>query len=313
MMIKANLIIAGFLLIFCQHFLLPISTNLQYVFFLIGIVFLGVPHGAADLLIATQNAKANKKAFSKIRFFINYLFRLILFAAVLWLFPLIGNLMFILFAAYHFGETDLYQFKINSFTGKLFVISYGLVILSVILLPHFDDIKPIFLLFDAGIKYASVVYFIDANKYLIMSAFGLVFFINTFIYFITNKTNKEEQGNFLVHFIFILVILYNLPMVLGFTFYFVVWHSFLSLNNIVIYLRKDGLISGGTIIKQIFFYSILAMAGVLIFGFTGFMFINMNAFMGYIFLGLAVLTAPHMQVMNNMYNNIRSYKNYNSN
>lgn len=307
-MIKPKLIIAGFLLVFCQYFLLPISIHFQYVFFLTGIVILGVPHGAADLLIATQNAKENKKTFSKFRFFVNYLFRLVLFAIVLWLFPLMGNLIFIFFAAYHFGETDLYRFNTTSFTGKLFVLSYGLVVLGVILLHHFDEIKPIFLLFDAGIKYAGFINFIGTYRYSLMTVLGLFFFINTFIYFFNNNTDKEVQDHFLVHFILILIILYNLPMVLGFTFYFVVWHSFLSLNNIVAYLRKDGLCSAVTIIKQISLYSILAMVGTMLFGFTGFMFINMNALMGYVFLGLAVLTAPHMQVMNDMYNNIRNYK-----
>lgn len=307
-MIKPKLIIAGFVLVFCQHFLLPISIHLQYIFFLTGIILLGVPHGAADLLIATQNAKENKKIFTRFRFFINYIFRLVLFAVVLWQFPLMGNIFFILFAAYHFGETDLYRFDITSITGKLFVLSYGLVILGIILLHHFDDIIPIFLLFDAGIKYTGIIHFIGTNRYLIMSALGLFFFINTIVYYLTNNIYKEVPGYFLVYFILILVILYYLPMLLGFTFYFVVWHSFLSLKNIVVYLRKDGFYSAGTIIKQILLYSILAMAGTVLFGFAGFMFINMNALMGYVFLGLAVLTAPHMQVMNIMYNNIRSKK-----
>jgi hypothetical protein len=35
------------------------------------------------------------------------------------------------------------------------------------------------------------------------------------------------------------------------------------------------------------------------------MFINNNAIMAYSFLGLAVLTAPHMQVMHDMYHKIR--------
>lgn len=306
MMLKPALILTGFLLVFLQHFILPVSIHFQYYFFLIGIVLLGVPHGAADLLIATQNAKADKKVFSKLFFFINYLCRLVLFAIILWFFPFMGNLCFILFAAYHFGETDLYRFNINSFIGQLFVISYGLVILGVILLFHFNEITPILQLFDAGIKYRGAIHFIETNRYLIMSGLALFFFINTFLYCLNNKTNKDIQTHFWIHFLLILIILYNLPMVLGFTFYFIVWHSFLSLNNIVVYLRRDGLFSVGTIMKQILLYSFLAMGGIVLFGFTGFMFININAFIGYVFLGLAVLTAPHMQVMNNMYKNIRS-------
>lgn len=305
-MIKLVLIIAGFLLVIFQHYILPIPLQLQYIFFLTGIILLGVPHGAADLLIATQNAADNNKAFSKLRFFTNYLIRLFLFAAILWFFPLQGNLLFIVFAAYHFGETDLHKFNTNSILGKLFITSYGMVILSVILLNHFEEIRPLFLQFSAGIKYAPVIDFIGVHKKELMLLCGLFFLINSVIYFSTHSFNKLHRKQFLVHFSLILIILYNLPMTMGFTFYFVIWHSFLSLKNIVNYLRRDNVFSAPIIIKQIVIYSVLALAGIAIFGLTGFMFINLNSIIGYIFLSLAVLTAPHMQIMHDMYSSLRS-------
>ena len=94
-------------------------------------------------------------------------------------------------------------------------------------------------------------------------------------------------------------------MLLGFTFYFVLWHSLLSLKNIVFYLREKNKVSYQSITKQIILYSFLAIVGIGLFGLTGFMFINKNAVAGYIFLGLAVLTAPHMGIMYEMYGVIR--------
>jgi hypothetical protein len=43
------------------------------------------------------------------------------------------------------------------------------------------------------------------------------------------------------------------------------------------------------------------------FGLTGFMFTSTNAMVVYVFLALAVLTAPHMHIMHNMYVDIRNY------
>jgi hypothetical protein len=94
-------------------------------------------------------------------------------------------------------------------------------------------------------------------------------------------------------------------MLLGFTFYFVLWHSLLSLNNIILYLRKKNTVSSQTIVKQIVLFSLLAIAGIGLFGLTGFMFINRDVVAGYIFLGLAVLTAPHVGIMYDMYDTIR--------
>ena len=51
------------------------------------------------------------------------------------------------------------------------------------------------------------------------------------------------------------------------------------------------------------------MAGIVLVGLAGFMFINSDAIILYVFLGLAVLTAPHMQIMHDMYRNMRSQSN----
>lgn len=309
-MIKIILLFLGLVLLFVQQYIVAIETNTQFFIFIIGIILLGVPHGAADLLVAVRNADESEKIFSSKNFFITYLGRLLLFAFTLYFFPVAGNLLFIFFAAYHFGETDLHQFKTNTLLGKLFVISYGLLILSVILLHHFDDVKPIYEMFESGKQNNLLIEWISQNRYYLISINGILFFTTTFIYFLKNKHHdNSDTGQFLIRFAFILFILFNLPMLLGFTFYFVVWHSILSLNNIVKYLRKKNTYSYVTILKQIILYSVLALAGIGLFGLTGFMFINLNAITGYIFLGLAVLTAPHMEIMFNMYNALRQKRN----
>ena len=119
------------------------------------------------------------------------------------------------------------------------------------------------------------------------------------------NSSVKDQGEFLIRLAIILLIIFNLPLLLGFTFYFVVWHSVLSLNNIITYLQKNNFNSGKAVARQIVFYSLVAIAGIFLFGTAGFMFISANAMTGYLFLGLAVLTAPHMQIMHEMYNSLR--------
>ena len=309
MTMRNLLLLLGFILIVFQQFVNSINTEAQFIIFLSGIILIGVPHGAADLLVASRHADSNKKEFSNLRFFAVYLGRLCLFAAIIWFFPLIGSFLFILFSAYHFGETDLNQFKTDTFTGKLFVITYGLVILSVLLLHHFDEVKPFIHLFYSGNENKFLMAWIELNRFKTISASVILFFATSFVYFLKNKnTTVNEKGYFLIHFAFLLLILYSLPLLVGFTFYFVVWHSVLSLNSIIIYLLEDKQISQFIIVKQILIYSTLAISGIGIFGFTGFMFVNNIAFMGYVILGLAVLTAPHMQIMYDMYNNLRKNK-----
>lgn len=305
------LLFVGFTMLFVHQYIQQISVEGQFLAFAVGILFLGIPHGAADLLVANQNANSEKKRFSMLFFFVNYLGRLVGFGAILWFFPLFGNILFIFLAAYHFGETDLHRFKTDTLLGKFLVTSYGLVILSLILIPNFNEVRPILLLFKAGSDNLAFINWLDSHRIgLIFSAFFL-FLVSAIVYLLKNKELIFSKNRyFSIQFILILVILYNLPMMLGFTFYFVIWHSTLSLKNITSYLRNNSSFNtANRVIRQIVFYSLLAIGGILIFGFTGFMFINNNAIMAYSFLGLAVLTAPHMQVMHDMYHKIRLNQN----
>ncbi len=305
-MIKITLILLGLIILFAQHYLVAMSLEVQFFIFMIGILLLGVPHGAADVLVAQRNADFSEKRFSKRRFFIVYLSRLLLFALILFLFPFAGMILFILFAAYHFGETDLSQFKTDTFLGKLFVASYGLLILNVIILHHFEDVIPILNLFESTKENQPIIEWLGQHRYFLLSANAALFFLATFIYFIkNNQFDTNDKGEFLVRLALIMTILFNLPLLLGFTFYFVVWHSVISLNSIIRYLRKKHTVTYQTIAKQMLMFSLLANLGILLLGFTSSMFINENTMAGYVFLGLAVLTAPHMEVMYNMYTSIR--------
>jgi beta-carotene 15,15'-dioxygenase len=287
------------------HKLAPLSTQNQFIIFLIGIVLLGIPHGAADMLIETENKRTT--GFKITTFLISYLARLLFFAAILYYFPLIGNFLFILFAAYHFGETDLHQFKTENLSGKIFVSTYGLAIISIILLFHFEEVKPILFIFKSGIEYSKIISFIGLNNIKIISIVCTLFFIATFFYFSKNKhDNNIDTESFLIRFGYMCVLLFFMPLFLGFTFYFIIWHSSLSLSNIVYYLKLSKNTNTSTIVKQIFFYSSLAIIGIGISGCSAFYYFNNSAMSGYIFLGLAVLTAPHMGVMHTMYKNLRS-------
>lgn len=307
-MLRLLLLVVGILLLITQNFIQPFSANWQFILFLAGVFFLGIPHGAADLLVAIQSAETGKKSFSKFKFFATYLSRLIIFGLLLYFFPVFGVLLFLLFSAYHFGETDLHIFNTNSVTGKILVCSYGLVILSVILLNNMEELQ--LLIKSAGLnekKYPLIDWSAE-NHNLILSASLLVFFVSIFLYFLKNKNSTETSDRFLLQFAFLVFILFNMPLLLGFTFYFVIWHSVLSLQNIILYLQIGIKHSLTQIVKQIIFYSALAISGIIIIGGVGFMFISNQAIMIYVFLGLAVLTAPHMPVMHDMYNKMRGVK-----
>jgi beta-carotene 15,15'-dioxygenase len=305
-MLRLLLLITGVLILIAHWVIAPISASGQFIFFLTGIFFLGIPHGAADLLVAIQSAKTGKQVFSKFNFFKTYLSRLIIFGLLLYFLPVFGIVLFLLFAAYHFGETDLYFFNTSPLRGKVLVSSYGLVILSVILLNNTEELQVIIQLSGLKIERFPVIGWLANHHNIILSASLLFFFISIFFYFLKAKGVSQISEHFLVQFSVLVFLLFNMPLLLGFTFYFIVWHSVLSLKNIIFYLKAGVKYSYISIIKQISFYSALAFVGIIFVGAFGFMFISNQSIIIYVFMGLAVLTAPHMQIMHDMYNNIRS-------
>jgi Brp/Blh family beta-carotene 15,15'-monooxygenase len=308
-MLKYLLIGFGLMLAFVQNKYYPdLSYQHQLYFFFAGVLLLGVPHGAADLLVAAAGNQQNNKPFSSVRFLFIYILRLGLFGLLLWFFPVLGNILFVFFAAYHFGETDLYHFKTDQLSGKLFVITYGLLILGIILLHHFEELIPMFNLFPSGIAADDFIQSILTYRYFILTFIFVSFIIAAIIYFSKHENESYHSETFIIHLGLLVCILYLLPMILSFTFYFIIWHSFLSLKNIVGFLKQNNAYSLTKTIRQIVFYSLLAIVGILLAGTGGFMFINKELMVVYVFLGLAVLTAPHLQVMHEMYIQLRRLK-----
>jgi beta-carotene 15,15'-dioxygenase len=306
-MLKYALVFIGFILLVIQYYIVPVSDQAQVYLFIGGIILLGIPHGAADVLVGTDGNVSPHKSLSAPYFLAKYAGRLFIFWLIIYWFPLTGIFLFVIFSAYHFGETDLHQFDTKTLSGKLFVFSYGLVILCVIIMQHFTEVMPLLDIVTNKTTMPGLSKAIQPYKLLLLSISGLFFFFTAFIHLYHHSVNIRFEG-ILVRFCFIIVILYYLPLMLGFTFYFIVWHSVLSMQMIFTYLQSEKSFAKAHIALQMIKYSLLAFAALSFVGYAGYQFSNRSAFIVYIFLGLAVLTAPHMQVMYNMYNKIRSKK-----
>ena len=305
-MIRYYLLAAGMCMLLLQLFLNPFGPDLQLTLFISGVLILGVPHGAADLLVAMHNAESKGESFSTGRFFAGYMGRLILFAAILWQFPALGILIFIIFSAYHFGETDLSLFDTTTWTGKYFVVAYGMVILGVMLLTHADEVRPFIALAGVSPYADSVMTWLETHRGLVIQLLVVQLLVSaSMFFFLQREERKKLDFRTLMFYVAILLILAKLPLIMGFTFYFVGWHSVLSIRKITSYLCQVNGVPIRQVIRQIAFYSLLAVAGILIAGSAGYMFSDHTSLMWYSIMGLAVLTAPHMEVMHEMYNRLR--------
>ncbi len=104
---------------------------IQIAMFTVGLFLVGIPHGAVDHLLETENLNSRIKP----KFVISYL-GLAFLNLILWVFFPIGALLFFIgYSAWHFGQTDLREWQpknINALKNG----AWGILILSIILLGH---------------------------------------------------------------------------------------------------------------------------------------------------------------------------------
>ncbi len=279
---------------------------LQLFIFFGGIAVLGVPHGAADVLVAARRAQDNGMRFSAIGFILAYLARMLAFALILFHFPILGATLFVLFSAYHFGETDLAGLRTDRFLGQCVALSYGLVILGIVLLGHADEVRPVLDMLHPTANQRVWIDRVLNARLLLLGSVLVFFFASAFSYFLVHPVRGSEGGDLIARLAVLTLLLHFMPLLLGFTFYFVIWHSLLSLLDILRFLQRGGINSLRSILQRMAVYSAAALAGIVMLALCGSFFASAQALVVAVILGLAVLTAPHLGVMHAMYGQLRS-------
>lgn len=300
-MIKLALIALGIFLAIGLPFINPVTIPFQGFLLFAGILLLGIPHGAADQLVSQQTAYNRGCEFSESQFFRGYIGRLLLFACLFYLFPLTANLLFLVLSAYHFGETDLNDYKSDTVFGKILAFADGILIISVILISHLDVLQPIYLFAHVDEqKFFSTEWF-KINQMVLIASISLTFCILLITHHIYSGARRRLGIFYIMQLLAILFVVTQLPLLLAFLFYFVAWHSFLSIANIVTYLKKDGMFSSGSIIRQLVKNTLIVYAGISCIAILSYMIFKDKNPGGYLFIALALLTAPHLPIMHQMY------------
>lgn len=287
-----------------HHFLFPIPDHIQWIFFSVIIIVTGIPHGALDHEVAKQSSNLNNQVFSAKKFHTKYLSSMLLYGIVWYVFPTVSFYLFLLISAFHFGETDL---PIDSpkvpLLGVLLQVSYGLLILFIILFVHIDTVLPIIQkinIFSQGlINYLQGEYI---ALLAISASFG--FFILTLIAsYIIHKKNIADLKHLFTLVIFVFISALILPLPLCFIIYFGLWHSITSLENIRQHLsktKKESLTWKSLMIQcmPLTAISLIGLFSVIFFlDLTN----NINLVIMGLFIGISILTLPHQEVMSKMY------------
>ena len=253
---------------------------------LLFILFVGIPHGASDILIARRRFK---NSWLKISFFIiGYVFVAIIFTATWFLYPTLCLALFLFISGLHFGLLDTIKMPTSSL--KLIqAFIYGLTPIIIPIVFHTREVNEIFklLLFD------------DNNEIALqIQHFFLVWLLGLIVFFVKYPESSQRQ---VLEIIALASLLVTTPPLWGFAFYFCFVHSirhFLNLRKELNNLERFDVIA--LFMTSVATIALVALAGFLLEG-NG----MEESLLKVTFIGLAALTVPHMLLVD-LYPRIRT-------
>lgn len=301
---------AIFIFIVALYLVLPltlavgeITLNWQLALCLPIILLLGVPHGAIDYVLYLKEKRPSKKSF------ILYYVSVVGLNGLLWIYqPLLAYIIFLLLSAYHFGQSQFSHLLENSgWLNKILYAAWGLAIISALMFFNLDEIHAIISQFP-DFHALSPLHNGAFLKIGMLSFTVLALLVLTYLTY--NKIlSKESLLMEVLVFFMILLSLYLLPLIIGFTTYFIILHSIKVLKEEYTFLHLNKQVKSiKDFVNMIAPFSILSILGLLIL--FALIYIGVLKFSyGYMFLiMISSITTPHAFVMNHFYSAISVLK-----
>lgn len=255
---------------------------------LAGAFALGVPHGAVDhKLHAMVHDDTN---------FCEYYFSMMAGSALLWgLSPTLALGIFAAISAFHFGETQLFYLPKNSRWTVPAQTCWGLGVLAAILLPHWEDARAVLDALGIG-----ALPHMDS-----LAALGLApLCLGAAIMAGADETVLAHE---VAESAVLGVLLVQAPMLLGFAFFFIFWHTLPSIDHQIMGFRRyvDEHFGIADYVREAVPCSLAAFAAMLLMLVTrsdaalavadsAAMDADSAALVAFAFVSLALLTAPHV-------------------
>lgn len=266
--------------------------------FAILLILLGIPHGATDFVIFQRIFSKNKITQQLVYFGVGYITIILLYIGIWYTNPFVAFLLFILNSIYHFGESNWNYLEVKV-GGKaaLIYMAWGGAILGVPILLHFEqasniiqEITGVQLVLSTTTRAALVYLLCFCNLAMITTIFD------------AGSLTQKQFYREIRHFTLLVLLFFCTPLLIGFSVYFVFWHSLYAMKDQFKYLdlaknsqRKK------TFFKQLFLNSIVAFLVVGGLYLLAHDYMNQGYNLGKLFVFIAVVTVPHSLLMHNLY------------
>ncbi len=278
--------------------LLPGSAlHLSFFLALLLIAGLGIPHGATDHRIFHVLLQQRGGKPAMLGFYGGYLGLMLIYALLWWLSPVFSLLIFLLTSMYHFGQSNWNYVSLNSGFQVLLYLVYGIFVLFIPILAHFETAQPIV---ESIIQRPLP----QVSAQFLNGGIGLITILNLgaiIVLWMRGKLSDQEVRAEVLNASILLVLFVSTPLLLGFALYFSGWHALSSIQDQIAFfqLQKPGFRLKDYVVAAIP-YTGLAIFGLLMMIWNSSA-IQLDTAWGTLFIFLSLVTLPHLLLIEMLY------------
>lgn len=287
----------GFCMVLLHQLGGEIHPLIDYLFFGIFVILIGIPHGAIDHLVEEKYLEKQRKSFSLGRFLLKYALQIFAYAVLWFLAPVLSLLLFLLISAWHFGESDMQPAPAHGL-WKMSQMLLGTLVLFFILMR-----EPLFT--------GDLIYRITRQSIIAKNSWEwavnnaqviyLVLLIGLLIaaFFARQSEPLHRRPAKWAVFVLVLGLIYFLPLLPAFALYFGGWHSLNTFNHM------SGFLDNKKSVWQLWKSALpFTMLAIFFMGIAALIWSGLFSYadpLPLLFIVIAVITLPHLFVMNKMF------------
>ena len=290
-------LIMGIILVLLHRLVGEVNPAIDYIFFGIFVILIGIPHGAVDHLVEEKYFQKQKKPFSLFRFLLKYILQILAYALLWFFMPVLSLSLFLLLSAWHFGESDM-QPAPRHVLWKVSQMLLGTLVLFFILMrePAFTA-DLIFRITRESALALNSWQWAAGNSIRIYSVLMVSLIL---ISFLAQRVEPLKwQPVKWINFILLLGVIFFLPLLPAFALYFGGWHSLNTFDHMSEFLGEKK--SVWRLWKAALPFTLLA---IFFLGLTALLWSGLLSHIDplpVLFIFIAVITLPHLLVMNKMF------------
>lgn len=289
----------------------PFPVWVDSALLLISLVATGIPHGAIDHVIYDARQSNTLPASTRYRRFL--LAYLLLVGATFLVWLLVPELMFwsfLLVAAYHFGQSQLFYLNVSASSlirGGVYLL-WGILLLSALWITHWESQIPnLTSLFGWNLSLQGPLHRIIEQVFIatLLAVPALILFL-----LIQQKITVRTAATELVVLALLLTLINTVPLYTAFAVYFGIWHAVRVMITEYQYLNAGVhmQLTVRSFLKKFIPFSLLSIAGLAVLVLASFWLkATISPFMLFLVF-ISALTMPHAFVMEKMYDGISRFR-----